>query len=53
MAELEKDLALVRELAIRSLPAYMIQYGEKAVIVRSLISYDNFVSIIQQLKKEN
>lgn len=52
-AELEKDLALVRELGIRTLPAYMIQYGEKAVIVCSLISYDNFVSIIEQLKKED
>ena len=51
-AELEKDLTIVRELGIRSLPAYMIQYGEKAVVVRSLIDFENFVSIIEQLKKE-
>ena len=51
-AELEKDLALVRELNIRTLPAYLIRYGEKAVVVRSLIDFENFVSIIEQLKED-
>ena len=50
--ELQKDLKIVHELGIHTLPAYMIQYNERAVIVRSLISYENFVSIIEQLKKE-
>lgn len=52
-AELEKDLAFTRELNIRTLPAYLIQYGEKAVVVRSLIDFENFVSMIEQLKKED
>ena len=49
--ELEKDLAFARELNIRTLPAYLIQYGEKAVVVRSLIDFENFVSIIEQLQE--
>lgn len=52
-AELEKDLAFTRELNIRTLPAYLIQYGERAVVVRSLIDFENFVSMIEQLKKED
>ena len=51
--ELEKDLAFTRELNIRTLPAYLIQYGEKAVVVRSLIDFEIFVSMIEQLKKED
>ena len=50
--ELEKDLAFTRELNIRTLPAYLIQYGERAVIVRSLIDFENFVSIVEQLKED-
>lgn len=50
--ELDKDLVFVRELNIHSLPAYLIQCNEKAVIVRSLIGYENFVSIIEQLSRE-
>ena len=51
--ELEKDLAFASELNIRTLPAHLIQYGEKAVVVRSLIDFENFVSMIEQLKKED
>ena len=50
--ELEKDLAFTRELNIRTLPAYLIQYGEKAVVVRSLIDFENFLSMIEQLKED-
>ena len=50
---LEHDLNMVRKLNIRTLPAYLIQYGERAVVVRSLIDFENFVSIIEQLKKED
>lgn len=50
--ELEKNLAFTRELNIRTLPAYLIQYGEKAVVVRSLIDFENFVSIVEQLKED-
>ena len=50
--ELSKDLQLVGELGIHTLPAYMIQCGESTVIVRSMIDYENFVSIIEQLRKQ-
>lgn len=48
-AMLEHDLNMVRKLNIRTLPAYMLQYGENAVIVRNLISYESFTEIIGQL----
>ena len=49
---LEHDLNMVRKLNIRTLPAYMIQYGERSVIIRNLISYESFVEIIEQLKED-
>ena len=49
---LEHDLNMVRKLNIRTLPAYMIQYGERSVIIRNLISYESFVEIIKQLKED-
>ncbi len=49
---LAEDIAFTREIGIRTLPSYMIQYGENMVIVRSLIDYENFVSIIEQLRKQ-
>ena len=49
---LAEDIALTSELGIRTLPSYMIQYGESMVIVRSLIDHENFVSIIEQLRKQ-
>ena len=41
-AMLEHDLNMVRKLNIRTLPAYMLQYGENAVIVSILIRYETF-----------
>lgn len=32
-AELDKDLTLGHRLGIRSLPSYLIQYGEKALLI--------------------
>ena len=49
---LEHDLNMVRKLNIRTLHAYMIQYGERSVIIRNLISYESFVEIIKQLKED-
>ncbi len=49
---LEHDLNMVRKLNIRTLPAYIIQYGERSVIIRNLISYESFVEIIEQLKED-
>lgn len=49
---LEHDLNMVRKLNIRTLPAYMIQFGERSVIICNLISYESFVEIIEQLKED-
>lgn len=49
---LEHDLNMVRKLNIHTLPAYMIQYGERSVIIRNLISYESFVEIIEQLRED-
>ncbi|MBQ8964998.1 DsbA family protein [Ruminococcus sp.] len=49
---LEHDLNMLRKLNIRTLPVYMIQYGERSVIIRNLISYESFVEIIEQLKED-
>ena len=47
-ATLEEDLRLVRSMGIRSLPAYLLQYGEKAMLLRSF-DYCDFVSVIEEL----
>ena len=47
-AALKEDLRLVRSMGIRSLPAYLLQYGEKAMLLRSF-DYQDFVSVISQL----
>lgn len=46
---LNRDLAFRQELGIRDLPAYLIHYQEKSVLVQRLIGYDTFVSVIAQL----
>jgi len=46
---LEKDLALGQKLDIQSLPAFVVSCGEKAALVRSLIGYEDFVSVIAEL----
>ncbi len=48
-AEFRKDLEYSRSLGIRSLPAYLIQTGEREILVQSLIGYDDFVRIIRML----
>lgn len=45
---LEEDLRLVRSMGIRSLPAYLLQYGEKAMLLRSF-DYQDFVNVISEL----
>lgn len=47
-AALEKDLAFGRSLNIRTLPAYLIQYKEKALQLQSF-RYQDFVSVCGQL----
>ncbi len=47
-AALEQDLALTRSLGIRALPAYLIQYKEKSLLVQSF-DYQDFRSAISKL----
>lgn len=45
---LQKDLAYTSSLGIRSLPAYLIQYGENALIMQSFV-YQEFINAINSL----
>ena len=47
-AELDKDFALGYRLGIYSLPSYLIQYNEKAVLIQTF-SYEDFVSAIDRI----
>lgn len=44
-----KDLEYSRPLGIRGLPAYLIQIGERMMLVQSLIGYDEFIRIFRTL----
>lgn len=45
---LKKDLAFTRSLGIHSLPAYLLQYGDKALIIQSF-TYSDFERVIKEL----
>lgn len=45
-AAFQQDMQFARSLNIYSLPAYLLQYGEKAILIRQLIGYDQFVRAI-------
>ena len=47
-AALNEDLRLTQSMGIHSLPAYLLQYGGKAMLLRSF-DYQDFVSVISQL----
>ena len=47
--ELNKDFELLNYYGIHSLPAYLIEYKDKKVLVKSLIDYNSFVSIIYDI----
>ncbi|WP_407384249.1 DsbA family protein [Ruminococcus sp.] len=47
-AELDKDLALFKRLGLHSLPAYLIQYGEKGYLIQTF-SYTDFLSVIDKI----
>lgn len=51
-AALERDLRLWHSLGIRSLPAYLIQYGDRAALIQSF-DYRDFVSAIGELSHGN
>lgn len=46
---LQQDLDFGHKLGIHSLPAYLLEYGEKKMLIQSLIGYDAFVSMIAEL----
>ncbi len=47
-AELDKDFAIFRSLGLQYLPAYLVQYGEKAMLIQ-IFSYVDFVSVIDKI----
>lgn len=49
-AAFQKNLELTRSLGIHQLPTVQLQYGEKAVLVNGMASYDSFVNLIDKLK---
>ena len=51
-AQLEKDLTLTRSMGIHSLPAYLIQCDDKALLMQSF-DYRDFVEAISQVEKRN
>lgn len=40
------DLALTRSLGVRGFPAFMVEYGDKQVMLRGFNTYETFVSVI-------
>ena len=48
-AELDEDFALFKRLGLHSLPAYLIQYGEKGYLIQTF-SYTDFVSVIDKME---
>lgn len=50
MIELKKDLALMSSLGIHSLPAYLLEYGERRMLIRQLADFDLFRKAIERVK---
>ena len=46
---LDGDLTRMQALGIHTLPAYLLEYGDKKILIRRLIGYDAFVEAIRQL----
>lgn len=46
---LHNDLQQTRSLGISTLPAYLIEHGEQRFLIKSLIGYDAFVSLISDI----
>lgn len=42
-------MALGQKLGIHSLPSYLIQYGERNLLIQSLLGYAAFVSLFEEL----
>lgn len=50
-AAFQADLNFKESLRIHGLPAYLIQYKEKAILVKSLIGYDDFTELISRISE--
>ena len=48
---LDKDFEITKELGIHSLPAYLIEYKNKSLLINQLIGYDDFVRLIGELSE--
>lgn len=46
---LQHDLCIARSLNLRSLPAYMLHYGNRHILIHDLANFDAFASAIHQL----
>lgn len=51
MAEkaLQHDVCMARNLSLRSLPAYMLHYGSRHILIHDMANFDAFASAIRQL----
>lgn len=49
--ELQKDLNFAQKLAVRTLPAYLIEYDGEGALFQELLGYNDFVKIIYTLTK--
>lgn len=51
MAEkaLQHDVCMARNLSLRSLPAYMLHYGSRHILIHDMANFDAFASAIHQL----
>ena len=46
---LQHDLCIAQSLNLQSLPAYLLRYGSRHIIIRDMAHYDTFVAAIRQL----
>jgi len=51
LEELKKDLEFTQQLELRTLPSYIIQFGEEGILAQGLISYEDFLDLISQVTR--
>lgn len=50
-AALKQDLEFTQQLELRTLPSYIIQFGEEGILSQGLISYEDFLDLISQVTR--
>ncbi len=50
-AALKQDLNFTQQLELRTLPSYIIQFGEDGILAQGLISYEDFLDLISQVTR--